>query len=248
MAKLKIRTTTSVTGVTYPQPQDDAFISPTLINGYHIGGVGGLTSQAGLQIQPQVYVKGGSSTTGSIIAQKGAHKFRVTDGTYTGDCTLVNNPNLTAGQMNILITLNTAAANIAAANVAGNATSTTFSYDSRTTVTGPVQTPRVGDYAIWTSPSANISGVAKITAVSSGSYTIATTGNVAWANGVSVSTSTYASRITNKFVYDFTSDGQQDSTSGTVTYYTSGYNPNRYRYVLSSSAGPNATFVKVQSA
>lgn len=248
MAKLKIANQTTVTNVTYPQPEGDRFISPTLINGYHIGGVGGKTSDAGLQIQPQVFIPGGSSLPGSIISQKGAHKFRVTDGTLTADCVLTNSPNLTAGQMNILVTLNTAAANIAAANVVGGATSTTFSYDTRTTVSGPVTTPRVGDYAIWTSPSANISGVARITSVSNGNYTVAATGNVAAATGVTVSTSTYASRITNKFVYDFTSDGQQDSTSGTVTYYTSGFNPNRFRYVLGSSAGPNATFVKVQSA
>jgi len=248
MAKLKIANQTTVTNVTYPQPEGDRYISPTLINGYHVGGVGGKTSDAGLQIQPQVYITSGSSLPGSIIAQKGAHKFRVTDGTLTGDCVLTNSPNLTAGQMNILVTLNTAAANIASANVAGGATSTTFSYDTRTTVSGPVTTPRVGDYAIWTSPSANISGVARITSVSNGNFTVAATGNVAAANGVTVNTSTYASRITNKFVYDFTSDGQMDSTNGTTTYYTSGFNPNRFRYVLNSSAGPNATFVKVQSA
>jgi len=90
--------------------------------------------------------------------------------------------------------------------------------------------------------------VARITSVSNGNFTVAATGNVAAANGVTVNTSTYASRITNKFVYDFTSDGQMDSTNGTSTYYTSGFNPNRFRYVLNSAAGPNATFVKVQSA
>ena len=56
MAKLKIANQSSQTGVTYPQPEGDRYISPTLINGYHIGGVGGKTSDAGLQIQPQVYI------------------------------------------------------------------------------------------------------------------------------------------------------------------------------------------------
>ena len=54
------------------------------------GGVGGLTSLSGNQIQPTVKIGSASAASGSIIAQKGAHKFRVTDGTNTGTCTLVN--------------------------------------------------------------------------------------------------------------------------------------------------------------
>lgn len=244
MAKLKIANQTAQTSVTYPQPEGDRFVSPTLINGYHYGGVGGLTSDAGLQIQPQVYIAGGSSTAGSITAQKGAHKFRVTDGTRSGTCTLTNSPNLSAGQMNILITLNTGTASTAAANVAGGATSTYVTWASAPT--GVYATPRVGDYIIGF---AGAAAVSRVTAINSSSnVTIAVSGNVATQTSVTgVTTNTYASRITNKYVYDFTSDGQQDSTSGTTTYYTSGFNPTRYRYVLSSSAGPNATFVKVQS-
>jgi len=203
----------------------DQYVSPTLVNGSHIGGTGGLTSQTGLQIQPQVYVTGGSSLAGSIVRQKGAHKFKVTDGTLNGTCVLTNNPNLVAGQMNILVNLNTAAANIAAANVAGGATSTTVTYDTRTAVTGPVAMPRVGDYVIWTSPSANIGGVVAVTAVNGSTFTIGTIGNVAAATGVTVTTSTYANRISNKFVSDF--------------------NGTKFRYHL---AAPDATFVQVQSA
>jgi hypothetical protein len=258
MAKLKISKTPTGTdlNVTYPQATnsaagwtgvDDAYVSPILVNGSHIGGTGGNTSITGQQIQPQVYINkiGGSSLPGSIIAQKGSHKFEVTDGTLVGKCTLTNSPNLTAGQMNILINLNTAAANIAAANVAGGATSTTVTYDTRTTVTGPLANARVGDYFIWTSPSANIGGVAQVTGSSNGTFTISTSGNVAAATGVTLTTSTYASRIDNKYVRDFYSDGNQDSTSGTVTYYTSGYNPTKWRYHL---AAPTSTFVQVQSA
>jgi hypothetical protein len=249
MAKLKIATQTTVTsGVNYVQPEGDRFVSPTLINGYHYGGVGGLSSDGGLQITAQVNLPGGSSSIGSIIAQKGAHKFRVTDGTRTGVCTLVNSPSPATGQMNILITLNSAAANIAAANVAGGATSTTVTYDTRTAVSGPVTLPRVGDYLSWTSPSANIGGYVRVTAITGSTFTIATTGNVAAATGVTLTTNTYASKITNKFVSDFTSDGHPDSTSGSATFLNNGgFNPNKYRYVLGSSAGPNATFVKVQS-
>ena len=220
MAKLKITQTDSSGQI------HDRYTSQQYINGAFVGGTGGLTSQIGRQIQGQVYVTGGSSTTGSILAQKGRKSFRVTDGTNTGDCTLVNNPNLTAGQMNILVTLNTAAANIAAANVAGGATSTTVTYDTRTAITGPVQMPRVGDYVIWTSPSANIGSVVQVTAVNgTTSFTIGTVGNVAASTGTVVSTCTYASRITNKFVHD--------------------YNPNKFRYHL---AAPDATFVQVQYA
>jgi hypothetical protein len=220
MAKLKITQTDSSGQI------HDRYTSQQYINGAFVGGTGGLTSQIGRQIQGQVYVTGGSSTTGSILAQKGRKSFRVTDGTNSGDCTLVNNPNLTAGQMNILVTLNTAAANIAAANVAGGATSTTVTYDTRTAITGPVQMPRVGDYVIWTSPSANIGSVVQVTAVNgTTSFTIGTVGNVAASTGTVVSTCTYASRISNKFVHD--------------------YNPNKFRYHL---AAPDATFVQVQYA
>lgn len=252
MAKLKLATKPSVTtGVNYVQPTGDRFISQTLINGYHIGGVGGDTGTTGLQIQGQSFVRGSSSQQCFIIAQKGAHKFRVQDAlTAKGVCTLVNSPNPTAGQMNILVTLNTAAANIAAANVAGGATSVTVTYDTRTAVTGPVTLPRVGDYISFNAgaPSANMGSFVQVTAVNGSSFTLGSVGNVAATTGLAITTNTYASKITNKYVWDFTSDGQQDSTSGTVTFLNNGgFNTNKYRYVLSSSAGPNATFVKVQS-
>jgi hypothetical protein len=248
MAKLKIATKPSVTsGVNYVQPTGDRFISPTLINGYHIGGVGGDTGATGLQIQGQSYINGASSQQCFLIAQKGAHKFRVQDANAVkGVCTLVNSPNPTAGQMNILVTLNTGTASVAAANVAGGATSTYVTWGS--TPTGVYATPRVGDYIIGF---AGTAGVARVTAINSASnVTIATSGNVAAQNSVTgVTTNTYASKITNKYVYDFTSDGHPDSTSGPATFLNNGgFNPNKYRYVLSSSAGPNATFVKVQSA
>ena len=98
MAKLKI-TKTSVSYITV-----DEFVSPTLVNGYHIGGTGGLIGQSGQQIAPVVYLMGSSQTTGSILFQKGAHKFRVTDGTYVGTATLVNSGTLAPGQMYILVT------------------------------------------------------------------------------------------------------------------------------------------------
>jgi hypothetical protein len=240
MAKLKITHTSG--GQIH-----DRYTGPHYINGAYVGGTGGLTSQTGSQIQGQSFITGASSQACSILAQKGAHKFRVQDALGNkGICTLMNSPNVTAGKMNILITLNGGAANIAAANVAGGATSTTVTFDTRTTVTGPVRFPRVGDYVIWTSPSANIGSVVQVTAVNgTTNFTIGTTGNVAASTGTVVTTNTYASKINNRYVWDWASDGQMDSTSGTTTFMTSGFNPNRYRYHLATQ---DATFVKVQNA
>ena len=200
----------------------DKQVSPILVGGSPIGGTGGLTSQTGQQIQPQVYCTGGSSVTGSIVRQKGAHKFLATDGTRTQTLTLVNNPNLVAGQMNILVNLATVTANVAAANVAGGATSTYVTWNGNTP-TGPVATPRVGDYIIGF---AGAAAVAQVTAVNTASnVTIAVTGNVAAQTGVSITDSTYATRITNRTVTDF---------GGKKFFY--------------HLAAPTATYVQVQSA
>jgi len=248
MAKLKITASSSITNVTYPKPIADRYAGPQYINGAYVGGTGGDTGQVGRQIQGQTYVKGSSSQQGFIIAQKGSHKFRVQDAlSAKGTCTLTNSPNPTAGQMNILLTYNTAAANIASANVAGGATSTTVTYDTRTAVTGPLQLPRVGDYISFTAgaPSLSMGTFVQVTAVNGSTFTLGTTGNVAATNGVAVTSATYVSKINNRHVWDWYSDGQQDSTSGTTTFYTTGYNPTRWRYHL---AAPDATFVQVQYA
>lgn len=238
MAKLKVTHTTSVTDVTYPMGQNDKFISPTLINGNHYGGVGGLTSQSGLQIKPTVYVTGGSATAGSIKAQKGAHKFRVTDGTNTGTCTLTNaiDTSLTAGQMNLWANVCIIpSATMGSANVAGGATSATVTWTAATTI-GPVATPRVGDYLVGFSSSSIGAYGAQVTAVSDATtVTIAVTGNVA-AQTTLANAMTLVSRIDNKYIHDFISDGNPDSSNGTLTYYSNGYNPTKFRYVLGGNA------------
>lgn len=240
MAKLKISQTNSVSGT-----QTDKFISPTLINGNHIGGVGGLTSQSGLQIKPTVYVTGGSAAAGSILAQKGAHKFRVTDGTNTGVCKLVNSTTLAAGQMNLWANVCVIpSASMASANVAGGATSATVSWTSGATF-GPVTTPRVGDYIVGFS-SANIGAYgAQVTSVTNATtVVVSVSGNVA-ASTTLANAMTLVSRIDNKYIHDFISDGLIDSTTGTTTYYTSGYNPTKFRYVLGGNA--SAQFARVIS-
>jgi hypothetical protein len=205
----------------------DKQVSPILVGGNPIGGTGGLTSQTGYQISPQVYCTGGSSVAGSILRQKGAHKFYCTDGTRSQTLTLVNNPTLAAGQMNILINLNASgAANITAANVAGGATGAYLTNDTRTPPTGPLVTARVGDYVRWASPSANIASVVLVTAVNGvGNVTVAATGNVAASTGTTTTLSTYATRITNRCVYDF---------GGSKFFYRLG--------------APTTTYVQVNSA
>jgi hypothetical protein len=122
--------------------------------------------------------------------------------------------------MNILVNLNTVTGSAAAASAPGGATST---YVTLTGATGPVATPRVGDYIIGFTGAA---AVAQVTAINTASnVTIALSGNITAQNSVSVTTSTYANRITNKFVSD--------------------YNGKKFRYRL---ATPDATFVQVQSA
>jgi hypothetical protein len=86
MAKLKIAKTNSVSGQIV-----DAYTSPTLISGNHVGSVGGIHIQVGPQINANVKVGTNSATTGSILFQKGAHKFRMQDDNgNVGTCTLVN--------------------------------------------------------------------------------------------------------------------------------------------------------------
>jgi hypothetical protein len=236
MAKLKISTTTSVSSVNYPQPQTDRFVTPTLVNGNRIGGVGGATSQVGLQIKPTVFVTGGSALPGSITAQKGAHKFRVTDGTRSGICKLVNSTTLAAGQMNLWANVCVIpSATLAAANIAGNATSTWVSWTTGTTI-GPVATPRVGDYILgFISANIGAYGAVVNSIVSATNVAVTVTGNVSTST-VLANAMTLVSRIDNKFIHDFISDGVRDSTDGTLTYYTNGFNPTRFRYVLGGNA------------
>ena len=238
MAKLKITTTGQTNQI------KDAYVSPTIIDGAHYGGTGGLTSQTGLQLQPQVKVGTNSATAGSILFQKGAHKFRVQDAAGTpniGTCTLVNLATPTASNtMSLQVNL----ATLSGATVTSYTASTsTTAYVTGYTLAGPVALA-VGQAVTG---AGTLTG-ATISAISSGNITLTyasqTNSNV---SGVAVSTTVYASRITNKFVYDFGSDNNAIAGENGVvpTYYTSGYNPNKYRYRL---ATPDSTFVQVKSA
>jgi len=75
--------------------------------GISTGLTGGLTSLTGNQIQPRVKIGSNANANGSILAAKGSRKFKVTDGTNTGICTLVDKANgsLGANEMSITCTL-----------------------------------------------------------------------------------------------------------------------------------------------
>jgi hypothetical protein len=251
MAKFNISQTSKVTNVTYPQPQVDRFQSPIIINGVHIGGVGGNTTQAGQQIQPTVKIGSNSATTGNIIAQKGSHKFRVLDNATpanVGTCKLVNLATPTASNT-MSIQVNTAV--MTSANLTSTTGSaTTFAYITYGTANlSAYSTPAVGSVFTLTgltstvtanAVNATVAGVANLTVT----FSSQTVSNIA--NTGTFSTVFYASKINNKYVWDFGSDGQPTSAGGTGTYTGNANNPNRYRYYLGAS--PNAQLVQVKSA
>ncbi|NDB58034.1 hypothetical protein EB001_06275, partial [bacterium] len=123
-----------------------------------IGGTGGLTSIAGNQVRPNVYISGASAAGfGSILNQKGRSKFLVTNGTQTGQCTLVNvpNANLTSTQMSIGV--DTAVITYANVSNGGISSSSTYAYVIYQTanVSGP-KSPGAGDYLRGTGLTGNV--------------------------------------------------------------------------------------------
>ena len=227
MSKLKIEKTNNGVAV-------DAYVSPILVNGAHFGGTGGDTSQSGNQLQGTAKVGSNSAASCFIIKQKGTHRFRVQDASANkGDCTLVNLATPTAPNT-MSISVNTAVLTNASANAYVASGASTSAYVTGFTFAGPVALA-VGQVVTGT----GATGTVTISAVNSSSnvtvaYTSQTFANVA---AGTFNTTVYASRITNKFVYDFGSDGSLSSS------IAGGYNPNKYRYRL---AAPNSTFVQVQ--
>ena len=201
MAKFKIQKDTAV---------NSGFSSTGVI-----GGTGGLTSISGTQIRPNVYVTGGSATFGSILAQKGKSKFLVTDGTYTGQCTLVNIPaaNLSAGQMSIGVDTATAVGN--ANSFVGGATTYAYVTFATSTLAG-VSTPAAGQYIRGTGLTGNVI----ISSYSANTTTGLANANVAF-NSQTVSNVAattffiggFAARLSNKFVTDFDSNKWQWTTT-----------------------------------
>ena len=172
-----------------------------------IGGTGGLTTIAGNQIRPNVYVNGGSAGYGSILAQKGRGKFLVQDGSANkGQCTLTNVPsaNLAAGQMSIAVNTSSFAANVGNLGISGATTFASVIY-SNANVAG-VTSPTIGSVLTGVG---SITGNVTITSIASygtnGSNANVSINSQTVANAATatVSTSVFAARLTNKFVQDF---------------------------------------------
>lgn len=134
--KLKIsKTPTGTTGPNGAQ-RTDQYTGPTQITSSGVtgypGGVGGIYTQPGPQIHPQVDT-GNGATDGSILRQKGAHKFYCTDGTTKRICRLVPSMVPDGGVVNgigqISIPVYTAVISGNIADTAGAATSSYLRYD-----------------------------------------------------------------------------------------------------------------------
>lgn len=294
MAKLKI-TKTEASGQMH-----DRYTMPTQIpTGTYVGGTGGYTAQTGSQIQPTVKVNSATATVGSIIAQKGAHKFQVSDentvadesvtvgktyrinsvGTTTnwaamgasanvntnevfvamavgagdgtvqnvGECTLVNLVTPTAANtMSIVCTAaNVSNANIAniGANISTNRTTAYVTWNAGDVVGGTANF-KVGQTINLID--SNVTGNLTITTINSTTnltVTTDTTQTVPVANTSAFTATFQASKISNKFVWDFLNGGTAESSS--TGGFTGSTNPNRFRYHL---AEPTDTFVKVAYA
>jgi hypothetical protein len=269
-------------------------------SGNYEGGVGGFTTQTIPTIQPTVKVRGETATSGSILAQKGAHKFLVSDENTVQDesivagqeyrissvsgtdwsqfgagsnantndiftatingsaatvddgtvqnvstCTLVNLTTPTdANTMSILCTAATftdgTIANIGAGTISGY-TNRTAAYLTWTTGAGSLF--KVGQTVNFTN--SNVSGSFTVGEINTTTnLTIVTSTDQTFASNASAGTVTFlASKISNKYVWDFLSDGEPHSSSGGG--FTGANNPNRYRYWFSS---PSDVFVQVANA
>jgi hypothetical protein len=182
--------------------QKSATVNQVFDSSAVIGGTGGLTSITGNQVRPNVYITGGSVTTGSILAQKGRAKFLVNDGTHTGQCTLTNLPaaNLSVGQMSIGIDTAVVVGN--ANSYAGGATTTAYVTFATSALAGKV--PAVGDYIRGTGIVAN--AVVSNYSVSNGLGNATVTISSQTVSNVAATTfyiGGYAAHLTNKFVTDF---------------------------------------------
>jgi len=294
MAKLKI-TKTEASG----QMHDRYVMATQIPAGTYVGGTGGFTSQTGRQIHPIVKVRTETATAGSIITQKGAHKFQVADENTVQDegivqgqeyrissvsgtnwnqfgsgvnantnnvftakiagtdavvdngtvqnvavCTLVNLVTPTAANtMSILCTAagvnNANIANIGA-SVSGNRTTAYMTWNAGDVVSGTANF-KVGQTINLTD--SNVTGTVTISSVNSTANLTVTLGSaqtVPVANTSAFTSTFQASKISNKYVWDFLNAGTAESSA--TGGFTGAYNPNRFRYHLADATD---TFVKV---
>lgn len=225
MAKLKIAKTNSVTNAVVDQKTGPETITSSGVTGTP-GSVGGIYTQAGIQIHPQVNT-GNGATDGSILRQKGAHKFYCTDGTTKKICTLTNNKTLSSGQMNIPVYTGTFSGNIA--DTLGAQTYSFLRYKVSTLVgAAPVVGQVIHDVQ------QSILGTVTVTAINA---TVGGFGNVTVAfssvdgdvpSGLyTMESGFYASRISNRWVSDFSNNKYRywsQSPTTIKTYHTDAAN------------------------
>jgi len=193
----------------------DKFVSPTLISSNNVGGTGGMTSQTGNTIRPYVKIGAQAAAAGSILAQKGAKKFLVTSGTA------INDEDMVVGSIYRILTVGTT------------------------------------DWvAVGASKSnAQVGGIFVAKAAGAGSGTVTLVGVCTLANKASGSlganemsilvtkqdaSTFYASRITNKWVYDFSTPADK------FRYWLAAATTNN-DYATDKAAGTTA-FVQVDAA
>ena len=174
------------------------------ITGYP-GSVGGDYNQAGAQIHAQADT-GNGATNASIVRQKGAHKFLMDDGTTQKICTLQNSmvPDGGAGQMSIPVYTAVITGNIA--DTSGAKTTSYLRYSIASLQGAGI---KIGANVMGATAQ-TINGNVTITAINA---TVSGRGNVtiAFSNqdgdppsgDYTLQVGFFASRISNRWVYDF---------------------------------------------
>ena len=246
MAKLKIQKTYTNPDATTTTV--DSYVSPTLINGNHIGGTGGNEDQTVPTIACAFLRDAGGSveTTAYILFQKGMRKFEVnnTAEDSTTTATLVNSlaADLTAANtMVIRATLaSITGANVANIGTGGDGYTGNRDYAYVTWVAGNVTgyaTPTIGYQVEGTSLTGNVTIVAVNSATN---VTVSCATQTVAAEQADVTETFAVSRITNKYVLDWNNTKWRYWFSDP---YTDGSS------VLSSQPNWQAvTFVKVDNA
>lgn len=246
MAKLKIQKTYTNPDATTTTV--DSYVSPTLINGNHIGGTGGNEDQTLPTIACSFLRDAGGSVENNayILFQKGMRKFEVnnTAEDSTTTATLVNAlaAELTAANtMVIRATVATfAGANVANIGTGGGGYVNNREFAYVTWVAGNVAgyaTPTVGYQIDGTSLTGNVTIVAVNSATN---VTVSCATQTVSAEQASVSETFAVSRITNKYVLDWSNTKWRYWLSAPYTDAVS---------VLSSQPNWQAvTFVQVASA
>lgn len=239
MAKFKIQKTSG--GIVH-----DSYISPTTISSNHIGGTGGNDDQTVPTIRCYfVRDTGGAVDTGYITAQKGMRKFEVNN-TSEANVTVASLVNLQSGALSAANTMvisatviNVTGANVANIGTGGGGYTNNRQYAYVTwvagNVTGYTSTPTVGYQINGTA----LTGSATVVAVNSATnVTVQVATQTVSSEQATISETFNASRITNKYVWDWSN--------------------NKYRYWFASasngstvlSSQPNwqaASFVSVEN-